>query len=262
MSNGFGPRIRRMREREGLTQSALAEKLGVTAVAIHMWEGGGGINAANKKKLREILGTLSPRKDLKSDPDPDPDPDPDVETSSFGDWLRSRRMERSLTIKELAEKAGVSRLAIDNIERGKIQNPQTATRTKLAGVLGPVPGEVVVETEQESAVVGLGSLKDFQPHVQNDWPRCAGVYVLYDKTQRPVYVGKSDNISRRLQDHSIKKWFIPRIVEFGSYIEVGDKTLRHQLEQVMIKFLKSQALLNEKSTENLDESRPASVQGG
>jgi hypothetical protein len=48
-------------------------------------------------------------------------------------------------------------------------------------------------------------------------------------------------------------WFKAPIVQYASYIEVKDKHLRHQLEQVMIKFLKSNAVINKASTEGFAE---------
>lgn len=113
-----------------------------------------------------------------------------------------------------------------------------------------MPSQVVQDTEQEQAVVGLGNLTDFEPHSTNDWPQCAGVYVLYDISERPVYVGKGDKISARLKEHYDKFWFKSPVVQYASYIEVKDTKLRHQLEQAMIKFLKSNAVINKQSVEN------------
>jgi len=39
-----------------------------------------------------------------------------------------------------------------------------------------VPNEVVTDIEREQAIVGLGSLIDFDPDSKDDWPKCAGVY--------------------------------------------------------------------------------------
>jgi hypothetical protein len=112
---------------------------------------------------------------------------------------------------------------------------------------------VVIDTEQEQTIVGLGSLTDFDPYSKKDWPQCAGVYVLYDISQRPLYVGKGDKIATRLRDHFEKFWFRSPIVEYASYIEVRERQLRHQLEQAMIKFLKTNAVINKQSTEDFAE---------
>jgi ribosome-binding protein aMBF1 (putative translation factor) len=59
MSNLLGQRIRRAREREGLTQAALADKVGVKQATVAVWEAGRGRAVAHKKMLETILGPLS-----------------------------------------------------------------------------------------------------------------------------------------------------------------------------------------------------------
>jgi transcriptional regulator with XRE-family HTH domain len=140
------------------------------------------------------------------------------------------------------KKADISAMAIYNIENGKIKNPLSSTRNKLAAALDqPIPNDVVEATEQEQNIEGLGSLTDFNPYEEKEWPQCAGIYVLYDNTERPVYVGKGKKISTRLK------------VTYASYIEVKNEKTRHQLEQVLIKFLKSNAVLNKQSVEGFEE---------
>jgi hypothetical protein len=132
----------------------------------------------------------------------------------------------------------------------KIQNPQPATRERIAAALKTaVPEQVVAETIESQEVAGLGPLTDFQPHDTKDWPTCAGVYVLYDVSQRPIYVGKGEKISARLKVHEEKFWFKRPVVEYASYIEVPNNELRHQLEQALIRFLKSNAVINKQSTD-------------
>lgn len=112
-----------------------------------------------------------------------------------------------------------------------------------------IPEEVKVESESEQGVAGLGSLKDFDPHSDADRPTSAGVYVLYDISDRPIYVGRSQNIARRIREHDDKFWFKRPIVNHASYIEIPDKTLRDQVEQILIKFLKSNAVINKQSVD-------------
>jgi hypothetical protein len=49
--------------------------------------------------------------------------------------------------------------------------------------------------------------------------------------------------------HEDKFWFKFPIVSHGAYIEVKDDALRHQVEQVLIKFLKSNAVINKQSVD-------------
>jgi len=242
----IGERIRRTRQREGLTQTALGEKIGVTQGAIAAWETGRAApTEGNKKKLKIILGWSRTRAAEK------PSEEVAEEVSSFGAWLREQRVQSGLSVPELAKRASVSAPAIYNIESGKIQNPQAGTRDRIAaGLKTAVPEQVVDETIKSQEVAGLGPLTDFQPHDTNDWPTCAGVYVLYDISQRPIYVGKGEKISSRLKAHEEKFWFKRPIVEYASYIQVEDKELRHQLEQALIRFLKSNAVINKQSTDD------------
>lgn len=257
MAEILGQRIRRAREREGLTQAALADKLGVTQGSVANWEAGAQPKGANESRLEEVLGPLSTKKASKSSGarDVKTPTTPNSEVSSFGGWLRNQRTKAAMSVPELAKSAKITTVAIYNIESGKSQNPQAATMNSLAKALKQVvPPDVVTETEEEQAIVGLGSLTDFDPNAQPDWPQCSGVYVLYDISQRPIYVGKATkNISNRLRSHLSTFWFRTPIVHFGSYIEVKDPRLCHQLEQVLIKFLKSSAVINKQSTGSFDE---------
>jgi transcriptional regulator with XRE-family HTH domain len=256
MSNTYGQRIRRARQTEGLTQTALAEKIGVAQATVATWEANSPPAPAPQRiKLEEILGPLSKRKAPKASSANEKAISPtEDEVSSVGAWLRETRIRSSMSVPELAKKAKVSAVAIYNIESGKIKNPQASTRAKISKALGEsIPQDIISETEEEQEIQGLGSLIDFDPHDSSEWPQCQGVYVLYDVSERPIYVGKGDKISARLKDHVDKFWFRDPVVKYASYIEVKDKNLRHQLEQVMIKFLKSNAVINKQSVENFEE---------
>lgn len=252
MASTLGERLRRARQREGLTQQELADKIGAHGPKISNWETGvGSFSKATRDKIEEILGPLTKKKHgasgLKTVVAIEDD------TSSFGSWVRENRIKASLTVPELAKKAGMSAVAIYNIENGKIKNPQSSTRNKLSVAFNEqIPANVVQETEEEQNIEGIGTLRDFAPNDESEWPQCPGVYVLYDATQRPVYVGKAKTIAARLKVHEKQKFWIKPIVQYASYIEVKDQMLRHQLEQVLIKFLKANALLNVQSAGGFD----------
>lgn len=253
MASTLGQRLRRARQREGLTQQALADKVGVSQAAIANWENGSSFNKAKREKIEAILGPLTNKKRVEVDGDQDEFADIRGDISSFGSWVLENRSKASLSVPELAKKAGISAVAIYNIENGKIKNPQVSTRNKLAAAFSEsVPVEIVRETEEEQNIEGLGSLRDFDPYDESQWPDNPGVYVLYDVTERPVYVGKAKKISTRIRSHEKQKFWIKPIVYYASYVEVQDETLRHQLEQVLIKFLKSNAVINRQSVEGFD----------
>jgi transcriptional regulator with XRE-family HTH domain len=62
----------------------------------------------------------------------------------IGDRLRTLRIRRALTQQELAEKAGISKNALNRIERSKAE-PHMSTLRKLAQALNVDPTELVGE---------------------------------------------------------------------------------------------------------------------
>ncbi len=166
--------------------------------------------------------------------------------SEFGSWLRKQREARDMTPQDLSDASGVSFVQIYNIEAGRSQNPQSKTRDKLANALGiALDQEVVKKTEASATITDVGEFIDFDPHNENDYPEDAGVYVFYDVSERPVYVGQSQNIRDRIRnDHYTRFWFKAPIVQAASYVKIEDETLRKQIEKVMIKFMRSNAVIN------------------
>ena len=125
MSNTYGQRIRRARQTEGLTQAALADKIGVTQAAIAHWEANDPPAPVSKReRLEEILGPLSKRKAAKASSSEDGASPTEDEISPFGAWVRENRISSSMSVSELAKKTGLSTVGIYNIESGKIKNPQ------------------------------------------------------------------------------------------------------------------------------------------
>lgn len=234
MEDYTGTDVRRLRLEAGLTQGELAEKLDASQGLISAWETGRApINGNIQKALRAIFGNaVQPQSNL------------------FGDWLKRIREQQNLTVQELAERSNVSAPAIYNIESGRSANPRKSTMDRLAKALqSPVPSEIVESVNDDSQVKGLGSFTDFDPHNKEDLPVTAGVYVLYDISARPVYVGQGKSIGARIKDHHEKFWFKRPIVDTGSYIEIKDETLRLQVETLLIKFLKSNAVLNKQKVD-------------
>jgi transcriptional regulator with XRE-family HTH domain len=172
---------------------------------------------------------------------------------SFGEWLRREREKKSWKQHELSDKSGVSGQQISNIETGRSPNPQNKTRDKLKSALeAEVPVEVVTQTTKDEALPALGSsLQDFDPYDDNDLPTTTGVYVFYDITDRPVYVGRATKrpMNERISEHEEKFWFKRPIVDRGAFVEIKDETLCKQVEEVLIRFLKSNALFNKQHVE-------------
>jgi transcriptional regulator with XRE-family HTH domain len=170
--------------------------------------------------------------------------------SAVGTWLNKHRLEQGLSVPELATKAGLSAVAIYALESGRSQNPQGKTVTKLEKALGTeLSSEAKKETKDEATIEGVGEWFNFDPNSQTDWPAEPGIYVLYDISERPIYVGQGQDISKRLAAHRDKFWFKQPIVQDAAYVKIGKKELREQIEKVLIKFLKSNAVLNQQNVD-------------
>ena len=119
-------------------------------------------------------------------------------------------------------KSGISAPTIYNLLNGGAQNPQQRTLKKLEAALSEKFEGQDAPTEKE--VPGIGQLIDFNPHDQADHPNKPGVYVFYDISGRPIYVGKATYISDRVDDHKEKFWFKQPIVEGSVYRNRGQQT--------------------------------------
>jgi transcriptional regulator with XRE-family HTH domain len=232
--------LRRARLRRALTQQEVADRVGVTQPMISLWEQGKADPTEEQfDALEEHLGPLTESED---------DDGGDEYAGSagpFGAWLKRARETKKFSVPQLATKAGVTPAAIYNLESGRSGNPQEATRKALESALGKVPDEVVEEAKREQEVEGIGALTDFEPHSsESALPTCGGVYVLYDLTGRPTYVGQGQMIKKRIVDHRQKFWFKSPVVETAAYIKVEDPKLRLQFEQILIRFLKNHLLVN------------------
>lgn len=245
----FGEGLRRARIRNGMTQGELAGKIEVTQGTISIWETGKGQpNGQQKKQLKMILGgwgaVAEGAAPIEGPNESSPGP--------LSSWVTKARLRKELSIPELAAKAGISAAAIYAIEAGRIANPQRATIQKLEKALGELPAEAKKEIQDEAEIEGLGPFTDFGPYDTESLPEIPGVYVFYDISERPIYVGESSNIRKRIHDHVDKFWFKPPIVNTGAYVEIKDAKLRTQTETMMIRFLKSNAVIN---TQNVIRNR-------
>lgn len=247
----LGTRLRDARVRAGLTQGELADKVGANQASVSQWE----IGRATPRpralaKLRAVLDLDGGEAASAQDKD---DGDEAGGASPFGAWVARTRQAQGLTVNELASKSGLSLPAIYGIEAGRTQNPQQTTRRRLTAALGQEPSQETVDvTESDARIPDVGVLTDFDPHDARDLPVEPGIYVLYDISERPVYVGESDNIKRRIRTHEDKFWFKRPIVETAAYVRIDDKTLRKQVEATMIRFLRSNAVINKQNVERGD----------
>jgi transcriptional regulator with XRE-family HTH domain len=169
----------------------------------------------------------------------------------IGNWLRNERVKAGLSVPMLAQKASTSTAAIYHIEAGRSLNPGKSTLQKLENALGrQVPTSTAKGAAKERFVKDIGAIIDFNPYEKNSIPTCGGVYIFYDVSDRPIYVGQSKCIKNRIQQHSDKFWFKYPIVSYASYIEIGDTKTRTQIEEILIKFLRNNAVINSQHVKN------------
>ncbi|GJE16469.1 helix-turn-helix domain-containing protein [Methylobacterium marchantiae] len=236
----FGKWLKKIREDNELTAQAVAEQAGVSSATIRYIEVGRTQNpsADTQSSIEEAIEYLI-----------------SGGVSKFGQWLKSEREKSGLSASQLSQKVGISPQSIYNIENGKTLNPSYSTKEKIESVLGvEAPENTTKEDEASQSVEGLGSLQDFDPHAFDLIPSEPGVYVLYDISDRPIYVGRSKNVRKRLIQHSNAFWYKKPIVVAASYIKITQDELRNQIEEIMIKFLKTNAVINKSYVDrNMEE---------
>jgi len=183
------------------------------------------------------------------DETPEPIDNPAIGNGSvFGEWLRREMQQKDVTIGALVEKTGITYAGIWNIVKGNTVSPRKETRQKLANALNEViPAAIEAEIESQSTPLQGFEWVDFTPTDLETVPQSSGVYVFYDITDRPVYVGKSaKNVRTRVKDHQTRFWFKAPLVVRGAFLAVPDPDLCLKIETILIKFLGKHALLNTK----------------
>lgn len=225
--------IRERRIALALSQSELAEKTGIAQPIISQFENGKKKPSPEQiEKLQEILGE-----------------DNEVAGSPLAAWLTNARIQKGISVPQLARMAKVTPPAIYRIESGATLNIQEKTRKKLEKALGDSMDEEVVAEIEENSQIGFGKFLDFDPHTDSERPAKPGIYVLYDVSERPIYVGEGGNIRKRIKDHQEKFWFRRPIIESASWIEISDAEQRKNVEELLIRFLKSNAVINKQHVE-------------
>jgi transcriptional regulator with XRE-family HTH domain len=168
--------------------------------------------------------------------------------SIFGNWLRLEMERKNISIADLVERTGITYMGIWNIVKGNTISPRAETRKKLAEAIAEtIPFAVEAEIENQAAPLPGFEWVDFTPTDLETVPQKSGVYVFYDITDRPVYVGKSSkNVRIRVKDHQTRFWFKSPLVVRGAFLAVPDADMCLKIETILIKFLGKHALLNSK----------------
>jgi transcriptional regulator with XRE-family HTH domain len=233
--------IRDKRQENGLTQYDFAQKLATSQSNVANWESGKSKPTnIQLKKIEKLFGKFNSNDTLQ-------------ESSLIGSWLRTERTKQNLTIQELSDKAKVLYPTIWQIENNKISTPRKQTLERLEKALKQNFNILNKVEPTDKLFKGLGVFQEFNPYDKSDIPDDPGVYVLYDISERPIYVGQGQKISLRIKNHEEKFWFKQPIVQTAAYVKIADKNLRESIETVLIKFLKSNAVINKQNVERDNE---------
>ncbi len=159
--------------------------------------------------------------------------------------IRQTRLLDGITQVGLSLKAGVPIPGGYDTETGGTPNPLCERIDSFKSELGiHLPHDARNENKHEANIGVIGELLDFDPHDPDKHPTVGGIYVFYDISERPLYVGQGKAIDKRIRDHNDKFWFRSPIVETASYVQISDRRLRERVEAVLIRFLKSNAVIN------------------
>lgn len=231
-------KIKELRIRAGWSQTELGKKIDVSAMTVSNWENRKSTPSTEQlEELARILGSGDPGAE-------------NANASPIAAWVSKARISKGMSIPELANRADITPPALYRIESGGTRNLRSSTRKKLEKILGAMPDDAAAEAADEAAISGLGSLEDFDPHSDDERPSGPGIYVFYDISDRPIYVGQSGNVRKRIREHFDAFWFKRPIVENASWIKVEDQNLRRQIEEILIKFLKSNAVINKQHVDH------------
>lgn len=232
MPKSIGQWIRDARTKGDLTQQQLADKLGGWQPQVCNWEND--VVQPDREvieRISAITGVEIPSSIL-----------------GVGEWVQRRREELEMSRDELAKKAGISPLTIYFIEKGQTRSPQETTLKGLQKVLGKLP-EVIdhevgeVRGEEDFEFLGPFPIVEWEQSIGEGRISC--IYVIYDSLKRPVRIGETDDLGRRMKEYSLNVyWFRQPTAMTFAYIKVSDPDFRKKAEKVMIKLVGDHAIFN------------------
>ena len=234
MSSRIARWIKKNRLSHDMTQKQFADKMGVSQSQVSNWENGS--SEPSQKAVQIMSSTFGQEPPVAGSEAP------------LAEWLKKRREQMKLSKTELAEKTGISGLAIYFIETGRTESPRLQTIRSLEAVLGKMPSGVKEDVKVERSV---GELEFLGPFPMDGWEENVGddqiacVYVLYDELKRPVRIGETGDLKRRLAEYHRDTWWCrPPTVDSFAYVIVTNQKARRNTERVMIKLVGDHAMFN------------------
>ena len=91
--------------------------------------------------------------------------------------------------------------------------------------------------------LGPFPIEQWQENVVGEKVQC--IYVFYDQLKRPVRIGETEDLRRRMIEYDKNYWwFRSPTVESFAYVVVTDPEFRRKTEKVMIKLVGEHAIFN------------------
>ena len=164
----------------------------------------------------------------------------------FAEWLRFQMEAKSLSGTQLSKLAGCHNTTISAILNRRIENPSNEMMEKIRTALQEeIPLVVTNDLNEKKKFDNKQDVwDDFNPHDHDSIPNKPGVYALFSPTNIVLYVGKAQNVRSRIASHREKKWFLQDIIEYGMLFYSDDENERKKIEDILIKFLRTNAWLN------------------
>lgn len=164
----------------------------------------------------------------------------------FAEWLTFQMEAKSLSGTQLSKLAGCHNTTISAILNRRIENPSNEMMEKIRTALQEeIPLVVTNDLNEKKKFDNKQDVwDDFNPHDHDSIPNKPGVYALFSPTNIVLYVGKAQNVRSRIASHREKKWFLQDIIEYGMLFYSDNENERKKIEDILIKFLRTNAWLN------------------
>jgi hypothetical protein len=159
------------------------------------------------------------------------------------------RKKRERQAKGLARTRFEATVAPDHVIGNRGTKKSHQSTAKSAKVLGKLPSELVTDNREDRSdetfdLLGPFPLTKWQENLRDEG-EVSCIYVLYDVAKRPVRIGQTKDLRRRIKEYEDNYWwFRSPTVESFAYVKVNDQQFRRKAEKVMIKLVGEYAIFN------------------